>query len=57
MGTDQIEIECVEQLLGKEHPYRRLKGLLDFTRITKSVKVTGNGVGAVGFGKLRLISA
>ena len=55
MGTDQIEIECVEQLLGKEHPYRRLKGLLDFTRITKSVKSTGNGVGAVGFGKLRLI--
>ena len=45
----------VEQLMSQKHTYRRLKKLLDFDRIAKSVKVKTYDVGAEGFGKLRLI--
>jgi IS5 family transposase len=54
MNTDQIEMVSVEQLLSENHPYRKLKRLLDFIRITRSVKVKENELGANGFGKTRL---
>lgn len=45
----------VEQLVPEKHTYRRLKNLLDFDRITKSVKVETYNLGADGYGKPRLI--
>jgi len=55
MKTGQIEMVSVEQLIPEKHTYRRLKKLLDFDRIAKSVKVKTYDIGAEGFGKLRLI--
>jgi len=54
MNTEQIEMVSVEQLVPKEHTYRKLKKLLDFVRITGSVKVRESETGANGFGKSRL---
>lgn len=45
----------MEGLVPKKHTYRRLKELLDFTLITKAVKVETKKIGAAGFGKIRLI--
>jgi IS5 family transposase len=45
----------VEQLVSEKHTYRKLKTLLDFDRIIKSVKVPVSTVGAIGFGRTRLI--
>jgi IS5 family transposase len=55
MKTEQIEMVSVEQLIPEKHSYRKLKKLLDFERITKSVKIKTSEIGAVGFGKIRLI--
>jgi IS5 family transposase len=55
MNTEQMEMVSVDQLVPEKHTYRKLKKLLDFTHIAKSVKVKENEVGATGFGKLRLI--
>ena len=55
MKTNQIEMVSVEQLVPEKHNYRRLKSLLDFDRITKIVKIKINDVGAIGYGKTRLI--
>lgn len=55
MQTNQIEMVSVEQLVPEKHTYRKLKGLLDFDRITRSVKVKKSETGAIGFGKIRLI--
>ena len=45
----------IEQLVPEKHIYRKLKGLLDFDQIVKSVKVKIHEMGAEGFGKIRLI--
>lgn len=55
MNTEQIEIVSVEQLVPETHTYRKLKKLLDFNRIVKSVKIKSHDFGANGYGKLRLI--
>lgn len=55
MKTDQVEVVSVEQLVPKKHTYRRLKKLLDFERIAKSVKLPVAETGAIGFGRVRLI--
>ena len=55
MRTDQIEMVSVEQLVPEKHTYRKLKKLLDFHRIVKAVKVKINDVGAIGFGRTRLV--
>ena len=55
MNTTQMEMISVEQLVPEKHTYRKLKRLLDFERIGKSVKVKTFEVGAIGFGKIRLI--
>ena len=55
MKTEQIEMVSVEKLVPKKHMYRRLKEVLDFTLIIKSVKVETKKIGAAGFGKMRLI--
>jgi len=55
MSINQIEMVSVEQLLPEKHTYRKLKELIDFGRITKSVKVKKADTGAIGYGKHRLI--
>jgi hypothetical protein len=55
MNTDQMEMVSVEQLVPEKHTYRSLKKLLDFARIAKSVKVKTSELGAIGFGKVRLV--
>jgi IS5 family transposase len=55
MNTEQLEMVSVEQLIPQKHTYRKLKALLDFTRITKSVKLKESEVGAAGYGKQRLV--
>jgi IS5 family transposase len=55
MGTTQLEMVSVEQLVDKNHAYRKLKTLLDFERIIRSVKLKTAETGAIGFGKARLI--
>ena len=55
MSTEQMEMVSVEQLVPQKHTYRKLKKLLDFSRMTKSVKVKTSEQGAIGFGKVRLI--
>ena len=54
MNTEQMEMVSVEQLVPEKHTYRKLKKLLDFERIIKSVKVETSDIGATGFGKQRL---
>ena len=55
MRAEQIEMVSLDLLLPRDHPYRRLKGLLDFERITGSVRVKTHRLGADGFGKQRLV--
>ena len=55
MNIEQMEMVSVEQLVPAKHTYRSLKKLLDFERIAKSVKVKTFELGAIGFGKLRLV--
>jgi len=55
MRTEQIEMVSVDQLIPEKHSYRRLKKLLDFSRIVKAVKIKISEVGAIGFGRTRLI--
>ena len=39
MNTNQIEMVSIDGLVPATHPYKKLKGLMDFDRIVKSVKV------------------
>ena len=55
MRTEQVEMVSVEQLVSEKHTYRKLKKLLDFTRIVKVVRVPISSIGAIGFGRTRLI--
>ena len=55
MQAEQMEMVSVELLMPKAHPYRRLKTLLDFERITQCVRVKIHKLGADGYGKLRLV--
>ena len=50
-----MEMVSVEQLIPEKHTYRKLKKLLSFDQITKSVKLKENETGATGYGKPRLI--
>ena len=55
MQINQVEMVSVEQLVAEKHTYRKLKSLLDFERIVKAVKVKSHEVGAIGYGRMRLI--
>jgi IS5 family transposase len=55
MRTNQMEMVSVEQLVPEKHTYRKLKNLLDFERITRVVKVPVSEIGAIGYGRTRLI--
>jgi IS5 family transposase len=53
--SSQVEMVSVEQLVPEKHTYRKLKSLLDFERIAKAVKKSVSEIGAIGFGRIRLI--
>lgn len=55
MNIEQLELVSVEQMIPGQHTYRRLKTLLDFERIAKSVKLPKSDTGAIGYGRERLI--
>jgi IS5 family transposase len=55
MKAEQMEMVSIELLMPEGHTYRRLKELLDFTRIARSVQIKASTKGAEGFGKLRLV--
>jgi Transposase and inactivated derivatives, IS5 family len=55
MQPNQIEMVSVEQLVGEKHSYRKLKSLLEFDRIVKVVKMKKREVGAIGYGRMRMI--
>lgn len=55
MGVNQVEMVMLDNLVREDHPYRRLKSLLDFERIQRSVKIEESELGANGYGKKRLI--
>jgi len=55
MRTEQVEMVSVEQLVSEKHTYRKLKKLLDFERIVRVVKIPVSAIGAIGFGRTRLI--
>lgn len=54
MKETQIEMVGIDQLVPKNHPYRRLKSLLDFEGLTKAAKIKTHVLGADGYGKARL---
>lgn len=51
----QIEMVSIEQIMPEGHTYRKLKKLLNFEKIIKTVKVKEHEIGAIGFGKERLV--
>lgn len=53
--VNQVEMVMLDNLVCEDHPYRRLKTLLDFDRIQRSVKVKESEFGANGYGKKRLV--
>ncbi|MCL2475017.1 MAG: transposase [Chloroflexi bacterium] len=55
MKTAQMEMVNIEQLVPDNHTYRKLKKQLDFNRIAKSVAIKDSDIGAIGFGKSRLV--
>ena len=55
MNTKQIEMVTLDELVRGDHPYRKLKELLDFEKIQQSVKLKQAENGAIGYGKKRLI--
>ena len=55
MNTNQIEMVSVDSLVPATHPYKKLKSLMDFDRIIKSVKVDVSELGATGFTVPRLV--
>ena len=55
MNTNQVEMVSVDSLVPATHPYKKLKSLMDFDRIIKSVKVDESSLGAIGFTVPRLV--
>ena len=57
MRSNQTEVVTLNSLLPKTHTYRTLKGLMDFDKIVKSVKLppTESNAGADGYGTNRLV--
>lgn len=54
MDVNQVEMITINDLVSQEHPYRRLKALLDFEKIQSVVKCKESEQGANGYGKKRL---
>lgn len=46
---------CLDDLVPQSHLYRKLKKLISFTRIMKKIKLKPADIGALGYGKERLV--
>ena len=55
MNINQLEIVTVDQLVPQDHSYRKMRGLIDFEKISKAVNVKISEKGAKGFTPFRLI--
>ena len=55
MNIMQAELVIIDNLVPKNHTYRKLKDLINFDRIVKSVHIIKSEVGAIGYGLDRLI--
>jgi IS5 family transposase len=55
MDAYQIEMVNLEHLVAERHTYRKLKKLLDFERISRIAYVKKSALGAIGFGKIRMM--
>lgn len=51
---NQMQMICLDDLVPQDHPYRKLKKLLNFERIMKKLKLKTADTGAHGYGKERL---
>ncbi len=54
MKIGQLEMISVESLVAKDHPYRKLKRIIDFNFLTNSVKLEEKELGAAGYTVSRL---
>ena len=55
MTVNQVEMVSVDNLVSKDHPYRRLKEAIDFSRLIKSVSIEEKELGATGYTIVRLV--
>jgi len=55
MKIEQVEMVSVDSLVAKDHPYRKMKELIDFGKLTKSVNIEEKELGATGYTIRRLI--
>jgi IS5 family transposase len=55
MNIMQAELVIIDNLVAKNHIYRKLKDLINFDRIAKSVHVVKSEFGTIGYGLDRLI--
>ena len=55
MRISQTEIVNINELVPENHTYRRLKSIMDFDRIVKSITVKKKDAGAIGYGIDRLV--
>lgn len=55
MKIDQIEIVTIEDLVKADHPYRKLKKLINFNELIASAKIKDKELGAIGYTVKRLM--
>lgn len=55
MNMNQIEMVSVDQLVPKNHAYRKMSELIDFAKVAKVANVKESAKGATGFTAFRLI--
>lgn len=55
MRIGQIEMVSVEDLVPQKHTYRKLKELINFEILTKSIKIEEKELGATGYTTKRLV--
>ena len=54
-GPRQVEMVMLDQLVAKDHPYRRILDLVDFEQLCETIaKLDNPGRGAKGFGIITL---
>jgi hypothetical protein len=55
MNTTQAEMIIAEDLVPENHTYRKLKKLIDFSKLIKAAKLTPKAAGAIGYRLERLV--
>lgn len=52
---NQMQMVSLDDLVPQNHPYRKMKKLINFERIMKKLKLKTADCGATGYGKERLV--